>query len=150
MMVMAVPGISSGFGIERRIYVLHRSTEASHHVLNDMIAANEDVVLGQHDRKMPIAEMPGDADKTARRRRADFRQGLRRGLDANPAAVLQQERIAVAQALRARQVEQKFEPAHSGHGYAAAVALIEVERHLVVEQAVTGTLHLTRNGADHH
>jgi hypothetical protein len=56
----------------------------------------------------------------------------------------------VAQALRARQVEQKFEPADAGHGHATAVALIEVERHLVVEQAVTGTLHLTRNGADHH
>ena len=80
-------------------------------------------------RQMPVAEMPGDAHELRRAWHADLRQLLRRRHDAHAPAVLEHERIAVAQPLRLRQVEQELEAAAPVMVDAAAMPQVVVERH---------------------
>ena len=109
MLVAARRGIGAAFGIERRSDLDNRSAELAGHVRDHMIAADAQRAGQKLRRQMAIAEMPGDAREMQRVGAADFEERLRRGNDLDKTAVVEHQRVAVAQFRRCRQIEQKRE-----------------------------------------
>ena len=77
---------------------------------------------------MAVAEVPGDADEVGRVVGVDVEQGLGLGDDADYAAALEQQPVAVAQPGGLRQVEQQLVPGLGSQREAAAVPAVEVDQ----------------------
>ena len=133
IVIMAAGGahIGAAFRVERRFDRDHGRAESARHVLDHRIAADAQAPFRQLGRQVAIAEVPGDAGQRGGIGGADFGERLRRGDDLDDAAVLELQSVAGAQHHRFRQVEQEAEPAHAGHGEAAAIALVVIEHHRV-------------------
>jgi len=155
VIVMMVVMMSTGtrvraiFRIEGRLDGLDRCTEQTHHVLNHMIAPDQNAVGEKHDRQMPVSQVPRDANEIRRRWRVDLSKRLLGRNDANAAAVLQKQRIPVAKPQGARQIEQELKSILTGHRQTPPVPVIEIERHLVINKSMTCALRLTFNCAKH-
>lgn len=149
VVMMAASRVRAVFRIERGLDHRYRSTEKPDHIFNNMITPDQDAIRQQHDRQMPIAEMPGNAHEIGRRCRRDFRKLFFCRHYPNSAAVFQQERIALSNPMRTRQIEQKFESIFSRHRQTTAMPIVKIERHLIIDQPVTGALGLACNGTKH-
>ncbi len=123
--------IGAAFRIERRFDRDDCAAEAARHLLDHGIAADAQALSHQFGRQVAIAEVPGDARQRGGVGGADFGERFGRGDDFDDAAVLQLQPVAGAQHHRFGQIEQEAEPAHAGHGDAAAVALVIIEHHRV-------------------
>jgi hypothetical protein len=119
--------VSATFRIERRLDFGYARAQTYDHFGNDVIAANADGLCQKLNRQMPVSKVPGDTRQMQRIRAADFKQRLRRRYDLDNPAILQHERVAIAQRSCLGKIEQEFQPASSGHRYAAAVAIVIVE-----------------------
>ena len=93
--------------------------------------------------------MPGHAGEIARLADADFGQRLGGGDHLHEAAIFQHQRVAVAQHHGFGQIEQELQPAHAGHGDAAAVALLEIEHDGIGGLGLPGASGADEIGADH-
>jgi len=142
-------GVSSAFWFEWRVEIIHPRAQTPHHFFDHMIAANEKAPGVDHGWQVPVAEMPGDPEKLVDIIASDLRQRLIRRRDRDPAAILEHERIAVAQARRLLEVEQEGEPSLPAHGDASAVALVEVEHDAVGARARPGPGPLHAYGSQH-
>ena len=69
---MAVAGIGTAFGIERRFDPDHARAEPLHHGLDDVIAPDAKGLGHDLRRQMAIAEMPGDPNQMMRIVTPDF------------------------------------------------------------------------------
>ena len=94
-----------------------------------MVGPDADVGPRELHRQMAVAEVPGDADEVRRVMGVDVEQGLGLRDDADHAAALEQQPVAVAQPGGLRQVEQQLLPGFGPQREAAAVAAVEVDQH---------------------
>ncbi len=117
--------------IERRFHRRKAGAEPAQHVLDHMIAANTQPVADDLHVDVPVADVPGKPRQFVAVGGGDFDQRLRPADDANNAAVVEHETIAVAQSGRLRQVEQKRRAPLAGQNDAAAMPLMCVERNLI-------------------
>jgi hypothetical protein len=127
VVVMTAMGIGAALRLEGRAHVEHRGAEPAQHVLDDMVAADEDEILAELRRQVAVAEVPGEAHQVAWVFCQDARERLEGRLDRDAAAVLQFEEVAIAERARLGQVEKEFEPFLALHRHAAAVPRIEIE-----------------------
>src|SRR4051794_20973766 len=58
---VAMSGIGSAFGIERRLDLDDARAETLHHRFDDVVAADAQTLRHDLRRQMPVAEMPGDS-----------------------------------------------------------------------------------------
>lgn len=93
--------------------------------------------------------MPRNTHERVRRWSSDLGQLLLGGIDANSAAILEQERIAVTHPDSALQVEQELGAPRSDKGDAAPMALIEIEGHLVFDETLFGASPLASRCSYH-
>ena len=103
---MAVAVIGAALGREGGYDLRPRRAEACQHVADDMVAADQDAVLSDLGREVPVAEVPAqprEMDGVARRHRVER---LRRGGDGDQRAVLQHQRVAVREDDRRREIHQ--------------------------------------------
>lgn len=149
VVMMAAARVRAVFRIERCLDHRDRSTKKPDHIFDDMIAADQDAIRQQHDRQMAITEMPGNTHEIGRRCRRDFRKLFFCRHYPNSAAVFQQERIALSNPMRTRQIEQKFKSIFSRHRQTTAMPIVEIERYLIIDQPVTSALGLACNGTKH-
>jgi hypothetical protein len=146
---VSVTFVGAAFRIERRLDLDHASAEPSHHVLDDMIAANAQSAPGDLSRQMAVAEMPGDANQMLRILAADFHQWLRRSHDFDQPAVFEQQRVAAAQCDGMLKIEQESQPARARHRHSPAVAIIEIEHHSIGRRFAPAVMRLNLRRADH-
>jgi hypothetical protein len=99
--------VRAAFGIEWRLDLDYAGAELDRHVGDHMVAPDPQVFRKQLCRQVPITEMPGNARQMQRVVAADLQQGLRRCKHLDETAVLQHQRIAVAQERHIGKVEQK-------------------------------------------
>jgi hypothetical protein len=148
MMIMAGADISASFRIERRFDLEHAAAKAFHHVLDDVVAADTQVPASDLHRQVPIAEMPGDANKM-QRIGPDFDQRLGGGNDLDQPVVVEHQRITAAQRHRLRQVEQEFETARAGHRQPPAMAVVEFQHDSVGRRVAPASCSLDRCRSQH-
>jgi hypothetical protein len=117
--------------IERRFHRHQPCAEPAQHILDDMIAANAQPIANDLHLDMPIADMPREPRQFLAASGGNFDQGLGPADDADDAAVVEHESVAVAQSGRARQVEQKGRAALAGQDEPAAMALVRIEQNLI-------------------
>ncbi len=93
---MTAAGIGATFRIERSLDGGDTRTEAAHHVLDNVIAADAQALAHDLGRQVTIAEVPGDPHQMMRIGAANFHQRLRRGHHLDQPSILQHQRIATA------------------------------------------------------
>lgn len=149
IMTRLAADIRSALGIERRLDLHDARAETTHHILDDMIAADTQPLGHQLRRQMTIAEMPCDANKLQRVGAFDLGERLGRGDHLDQAAVFQHQRIAAAQRHRFRQIEQELQPARAGHGHAPTMTVVEFQ-HDAVGRSLAPAAHWANGGRTHH
>lgn len=151
VMIVAVPvpamGIGAALRLEGGAHMEHGGAEPAQHVLDHVVAPDEDEVRPELRRQMAVAEVPGDAHEMGGIAPEDAGERLEGRLHLDEAPVLQGQEVAVAERARLRQVEQEFEPLLALHGDAAAMARVMVEEHGVGGLAGPGPGDA--DGADH-
>ena len=158
MMRMIVPGvvmcglgrfISAGVGLEGRLDMAHLRAEATHHVLQHMVATDAQAIGEDLRRGMAIADVIGDAGELARVSATRLRQLLGRGDDFDQPPVLQHQRVAAAQNHGVRQVEQEFGSARRLHRHAAAMPAFVIQHDRVGRRGAPGALGGDEIRTDH-
>ena len=119
--------IRSGFGVEGGFDDVDVAAEVFDHFLDDVVAADADLVADELDREVAVAEVPGDADQLGVGMGVDFGQGFGAGADADDFAVIGLQAVAVAQAVGLGEVEQEVLPGGGLQADAAAVAAVEID-----------------------
>ena len=131
MVVMPAAGrVSARLWIERGLNLVHVPAEAFHHVRDHMIGANTDPVAKELHRKMPVSQMPRDANKFGVLMRMDFQQRLRFRAHADD-AIFHGQPIAIAQPHRLRQIQQNFHPAYGVQDDPTPMTAIEIDQDLI-------------------
>ena len=98
---------------------------------------------------MPVAEVPCNADKVSGVSTGDFHQGFGRRLNHYDATVLQHKAVAIAQRCGLRQIEQKRQAVHPGHGEAPTMPVVEIQHDGVGGGAGPGSGDFDVMGAQH-
>ena len=132
--VMMVPGarcVSSGLGIERRIDRFDVTAESFDHFFYDMIGADTDAVAKQLHRQMAIAQVPGDADEFGVVVGVDFEKGFGAGTNADDAAAVQRQAVAVAQPNGLGEIDEQFIAFFRDQNDTAPMAAVEVDQDLI-------------------
>ena len=112
MVMMTVPalgGIGAAFGIEGLVDMGDGGAEAREHLLDHMVAADEQPVAGKLGRQVAVAEMPGEADEMGGVPRPDLGEWLGCGLHRDDTAILQEKAVAVMERRGLGQVEEEIE-----------------------------------------
>ncbi len=91
-----IVGVGTCFRVEWRLDMSHDGSETGDHVLDDVIAPDQDAAAIELGWQMTVADVPGDAHKVGRARRRDLGELLAFRAHQNEAAILQLEGIAVA------------------------------------------------------
>lgn len=128
---MTTAGIGAALRIERRFDGDDARAEATHHLLDDVIAPDAQALADDLGRQMTIAEMPRDPHQMLRIGAADFHQRLGCCDHFDQPAVFEYQRIAAAQRDGLFQVQQEFQPARAGHRHAPPVPVVEIEHHRI-------------------
>lgn len=131
VMRVATTGISSAFGIERRLDFNDARAETLHHVFDDMVAANAKPLADDLSWKMSVAEVPCKANEMMRIDAANFDQRLGRGNNLDKPPIFEHERVATAQRNGFFEIEKKFQPSRSRHHHTAAMTIVEIEHNRI-------------------
>src|SRR5262245_12519671 len=102
-----------------------------------MVAADAELVAGDLDVGMAVAEMPGEACEFLRIGGGDFDQLLRLAVDPHDRAILQYEAVTFTQRRRLRQVEQEDRAALAREQHTASKAAVGIEHDTVDRGALT-------------
>jgi hypothetical protein len=131
VMRMAV-GIGAAFRFEGFVDITDGGAKAADHLLDDVIAADEQPPRQDGSRQVAVADMPGKPRKRDRIGRDDLHQRLGRGLHGYGAPVVEHKPVAVMQQGRLGQVEQELGAAPTAQNYSPAMPEIMVEEDCVV------------------
>lgn len=107
-------------------HLFHGRAKPFEHVASDMIAADEDTVRINLRGEMPVADMPGQMPER-NASRPDLIEFFCRCDDPNGTAVFENERVAVGQQNRLRQIDHELDALVSGNQLAAQVPVVGIE-----------------------
>lgn len=120
--------IGAALGLERTLDHAHGAALAADHLGEDMVVLDINGVCRDFRRRVPVADMPGDAHQTQPVLSPHFEQALRSGPDQDQAAILELDGIAIIQNRWLLEIEQNLAPAIALQRDAAAIAVLMVER----------------------
>ena len=138
-MVMVATGIGPAFWVERRLDGVRVPAELVHHVGDHVVGADADAVVQQLHRQVAVAEMPGDAHQLSRAVSVDFEQRFGFRDDADDAAVVELQAVAVAETDGLGEVEEDVFAGLGGEGDPAPVTAVEVDEDGVGRRTVPAT-----------
>jgi hypothetical protein len=147
--VSALSVVSATLGVEWAHHLVDMRTQPRHHLGQHVIRLDVDGLGRDLGRRVAVAQMPSDPSERPSVMPKDLVEGLWRRNHRHSAAILEDKRIAVLQAHRLRQVEQKAQASLPLHHDAPPVALIEVERHHFGDCPAARSVRFARDGADH-
>lgn len=155
MMSVIMMGMATGICTAQRAencrYIRHRGAEPLEHRLDDMITKNEDAIILDLCRQMPVADMPGEFGYVERIAPANLVEFLACSADFNFASVIQNEPVSVAQHHRLREIDKHLLAAFQSNGFAPQMAFIAFKNgvarrhsidHLIRTNNGSGTKHL--------
>src|SRR3569623_2331093 len=126
---MPVPVLRIGavLGIEYRVDECERRAETAQHLLQHMIATDAQAVADDLHFGAPIANVPGEPRQRVRGGGGELDQRLRLAGDADDSAVLDDQRVAIAELRRPRQIEQVGGAVLADENDTAAMPVLRVE-----------------------
>lgn len=123
--IVVVLAVGPAFGIEGNADLADIRPQALQHVDDDMIVADQQAVMVDLGRQMPVAEMPGQPCERRGIAAAHLDEILLGGPHLDEAALLQLEPVTAMQHHRLDQIEQEIEPTIAQHAQAPTVAIVE-------------------------
>jgi hypothetical protein len=105
VMMVAVSAIGAAFGLKGGMDLCKIRSEATEHVLDDMVRANAKDVVSNFRRQMAISQMPGKAYKLMRIFVPDFNNSFGRGLNSEPPPIFQLQAISIGHGNRFAKIE---------------------------------------------
>jgi hypothetical protein len=139
--------VGAAFRLERRFDLDHLRAEPDRHVGENMVAPQPNGVRKNLRRCVTIAEVPGDARKLQRIVRANLVQGFGCRFDGDDAAVFEHEAVAMAEAHRVGEIEEKRDAALPAHRHSSAMPVVIVEDDAVRRFRAPGPGWFDGNGA---
>ena len=115
--------VSTTFGLEWARDGMDVAAEPSDHIGQDGIGLNVDGCGGDFGRRVPIADVPGDAREFRWAGRVHLEQILRSRPDDHEAAIAQIQRVAIGHVGGLRQIKKKIMAAVRRHQDAALIAV---------------------------
>ena len=110
VIVAAIMLVGATLGLKRAHDGRCRAALAADHLGEHVIVLDIDRLRRDLGRRVPVADMPGDAKQPQRVLGRDLQQSLRRGFDRDEPPVLQLHGVAVVELRRLVEVEQEGEP----------------------------------------
>jgi hypothetical protein len=101
----------------------HEPTETDHHIFKHMIAADTQLIIEDLHVRMPIPQMPGQAEEIKRIPALDLGEGFDTAAHAHNRSIIEDETVAVPQLGRVRQIEQKTGAALRSQHHAPAMPI---------------------------
>lgn len=128
---MAVPmrpamAVGPALRLKWRLHMDDVRAKPTQHVLQHMVALNEQTISLDLRRRMPIAHMPGEA-REGRAGRPHFGEGLRGGDDADRPPIVEKESIAVAELCRFGEIDEKGLAFIGRKTTSADIAVLEIK-----------------------
>jgi len=107
------------------------ATQPFDHLFDDMVGTDAQAIAEHLNRKMTIAEVPGNLYQLAALVRGNFQQFLWSGADAYDGPIRQGEAVSVAEVHGLWQIELYFRTTGAVKQYATAVAVIVVQLYVI-------------------
>jgi hypothetical protein len=117
--------------LEGGLDVGHEPAETNHHVLKDMIAADTQPSAEDLHIRVPIAQVPGQADEIKRMTAFDLGEQFDTTADAHNRSIVEHKTVAVSQVGRVRQIQQKTRAALGDQHQAPSMPIVGAENHAV-------------------
>jgi hypothetical protein len=117
--------------LEGGLNVGHEPAKTNHHILKHMIAADTQPIAEDLHIRVPIAQMPGQADEIKRMTAFDLGEPFDATADAHDRSIVEHETVAIPQVGRVRQIQQKARAALSGQHQAPAMPIVGAKNHAV-------------------
>ena len=119
--------IGAALRIEARLDCRHFRPETFEHVGDHAVLANENPILMQFGRQVPIADLPSQSDEMASVAPAHFEKRFGPRLHFHMASIGQKDGVAITNQNRLGQIEKKGDAPVRDHRHAAAVASLLVK-----------------------
>src|SRR5215218_9229561 len=129
MVVRAIVPVGAALRLERPIHRRRRAALPARHVGEHRILLDVEGLRGHLGRRVPVADVVGDLEKTQRVLGAQLQEALRRGLYLDEAAVFQHHGVAVIEHGGLVEVEEEVEPGIALQSDSPAVAAFVIEGH---------------------
>ncbi len=128
MRVAPMGVISAACRLERFFHLAHCGAQAFQHGANDMVTQDEDALLLNLRRKMPVAQMPGELDEMQPVLRLDFEQLFIRGANLDQIAVFDDQQVAMGKQYGFLQVQYHHLVILQMQKFAAQMPLVMCQR----------------------
>jgi len=102
VVMVAVAAIGAALGLEGGLEVDELRSEAAEHGLDHVIWSDPKNRIADLGRKVPISQVPGNANQLPGVGMPDLDDELRRGLDPDPSSIVELEPISVGHCHRVR------------------------------------------------
>jgi len=117
--------------LEGGLCVSDESAEADDHSFEHMVAADTQLVAEDLHVRVPIAQMPGEADEIKCRMAFDLGKGFDRAFHAHDRSIVEDKSVAFPQHGCVRQVKQKTGAPLRGQHKAPAMPIVSAENHAI-------------------
>lgn len=114
-----------------------------------MIPADAQPTIGNLDREVAVAEMPGQPQQMLRIAGADLGQRFRRTDNLDEPSIFEADRVARAQGHGFGQIQQEAKASHAFHGHATAMPVVIIKHHRIGGVSCPVALGDDGFGADH-
>ena len=117
--------------LEGGLCVSDESAEADDHSFEHMVAADTQLVAEDLHVRVPIAQMPGEADEIKCRMAFDLGKGFDGAFHAHDRSIIEDKSVAFAQHGGVRQIKQKTGAPLRGQHKAPAMPIVSAENHAI-------------------
>ncbi len=124
---VAVAAVGTAFGLKGGLHVDEIRSEATDHVLDDMVRSYAKDPVPDFSRQMPISQMPRKAHELIRIFMPDFDHGFGRGPNPEPSPIFELQAISVRHCNRFRKVEKDMFAKIRSQADATAMSRVKIE-----------------------
>jgi hypothetical protein len=145
---VAVAAVGTAFGLEGGLHVDEIRSEATEHVLDDMVRSYAKDPIPDFSRQMPISQMPRKAHELIGVRMPDLDHGFGRGSNREPSPIFELQAISISHRNRCRKVEKDMFAKIRSQADATAMSRVKIEGERARRLFLRPTSGASMNGSD--
>jgi hypothetical protein len=117
--------------LEGGLYVGHEPAETGYHLFKHMIAADTQLVAENLHVRVPIAQVPGQAEEIKCVSAFDLGERFNTAAHAHDRSIVEDETVAIPQYSRVRQIKQKAGSTLRGQHATPTMPIVGTENHAI-------------------
>ena len=125
--MVAVAAVRAALGLKGSAHVCKIRSEATEHILTDVVGPNAKNLISNFSRQMPISQMPGKTHKLVGIFMPDLDSKFRSGLNLQPSPIVKLQAISIGHCNRLREIQKDIFALIRSQANATAMACVELE-----------------------